>query len=56
MWNDLQNEFYMTADISENSIWKWSDRFEMFDEVWIFGLVEEPCELTPLDPALEGMV
>lgn len=32
MWNDLQNEFYETADISLNTFWKWQDRLDQFDK------------------------
>jgi hypothetical protein len=32
VWNSLQNEFYHTADISWNSIWRFQDEFEGFDE------------------------
>ena len=32
MWNSLQDEFFHTADITDNSIWKWQDKLEVFDE------------------------
>ena len=32
MWNELQDEFYHTANICINSVWKWSDKFKVFDE------------------------
>lgn len=53
MWNDLQNEFYMSADICDNTIWKWSDRLETFDE---YGYLAEPepCELTEWSQLLKG--
>ena len=32
MWNSLQNEFYMTANICDNTVWYWQDEVEKFDE------------------------
>lgn len=31
MWNELQNEFYMSTNICDNTIWKWQDYIESFD-------------------------
>lgn len=53
MWNSLQNEFYMSASISDNTIWHWQDEVEKFDE---FGyLVErEPEALSDWTLLLKG--
>lgn len=44
MWNSLQNEFYMSADVCWNSIWKFQDAFEQFDSCG-YLLVGEPVKL-----------
>lgn len=31
--NSLKDEFYMTADICENTVWKWQDLISQFDKV-----------------------
>lgn len=45
MWNKLQNEFYMTADVCWNSIWNYQDAFERFDS-YGYLLVGAPEQLT----------
>lgn len=45
MWNDLQNEFYMTADICWNTIWKYQDALQQFDRMG-YLLVGTPEKLT----------
>lgn len=43
VWNELQNEFYMTADISWNSIWRYQDEFKDFDESgYLLGTIPTP--------------
>lgn len=32
MWNSILNEFYMTADITDNTIWRWQDELSRFEE------------------------
>lgn len=32
MKNSMQNEFYMTANICDNTVWHWTDKFKLFDE------------------------
>lgn len=44
MWNSLQNEFYMSADVCWNSIWKFQDAFEQLDSCG-YLLVGEPVKL-----------
>lgn len=46
MWNSLQNEFYMTANICQNTIWQWQDKFDRYHESGYFLEDKEPCELT----------
>ena len=42
MWNSLQNEFYMTADITWNSIWRYQDEFKEFDKSgYLLGVIPE---------------
>lgn len=52
MWNSLQNEFYMSANISVSSFWKWQDRLDQFDEFgylyYDVGHIEELSEWTIL--------
>lgn len=43
VWNELQNEFYMSADISWNSIWRFQDEFKDFDESgYLLGTIPTP--------------
>lgn len=37
LWNDLKDEFYNTADISTNTIWKWDDAIETFEENYMLA-------------------
>lgn len=46
MWNQLQDEFYYTANITLNSVWSWQDRFEVFDEYGYLQVPEYPAELS----------
>lgn len=46
MWNSLQNEFYMTANICDNTVWHWQDEVEKFDE-YGYLIERKPCELEP---------
>ena len=53
MWNSLQNEFYHTADISWNSIWRYQDDFAKFDEQgYLLGIIPE--ELTDWSKLVKG--
>lgn len=45
MWNSLQNEFYMTANICDNTVWYWQDEVEKFDE-YGYLIERKPCELS----------
>lgn len=49
-WNSLQNEFYMTADICDNTIWSFQDEFHRWVEEKYFTSyhTEEPTEWTQL--------
>lgn len=53
MWNSIQNEFYMTANICDNTVWHWQDAIADFDE---FGYLydREPTELTDWTKLLSG--
>lgn len=46
MWNSMQNEFYMTADISDNTVWKWQDAIESYDETGYLLVNNQPEELS----------
>lgn len=35
MWYDFKDEFYMTGDISEETLWKWQDGLGLFDEQYL---------------------
>lgn len=50
MWNSMQNEFYMTADICDNTIWHFQDEFHYFIENDIFTITfnAQPTEWTQL--------
>lgn len=52
MYNSLQNEFYMTANICDNSIWKWQDKLSEFDTYgylyYDVGNIQELSEWTIL--------
>ena len=45
MWNDMENEFYMTADICWNTIWKYQDALQQFDRMG-YLLVGTPEKLS----------
>lgn len=45
MWDSLQNEFYMTANICDNTLWYWQDEVEKFDE-YGYLIERKPCGLT----------
>ena len=45
MWDSLQNEFYMTANICDNTVWHWQDEVEKFDE-YGYLIERKPCGLT----------
>jgi len=54
MWNSLQNEFYMSANICDNTVWKWQDAVKDFDKTgYLFD--REPCELTEWTKYLTGL-
>lgn len=46
MWNSMQNEFYATADISDNTVWKWQDAIESYDETGYLLVNNQPEELS----------
>lgn len=54
MWNALQNEFYMSANISENSIWSWTDKVAEFEESGYLLVPSEREELTEWTQLLQG--
>ena len=53
MWNSLQNEFFHTCDISDNSIWKWQDDLKVFDE-YGYLLERKPEELSDWSKLIKG--
>jgi hypothetical protein len=53
MWNSVQNEFFMTCDVCDNTIWKWEDFFEQFDRVG-YLIEQEPEQLSDWSKLLEG--
>lgn len=53
MWYSLQNEFYMTANICQNTVWHWQDKVDKFDECGY--LIEgEHCGLTDWSKLIAG--
>lgn len=53
MWNSIQNEFYMTADVCDNTIWHWQDVLKDFDRSgYLFD--GDPVQLTDWSKLLEG--
>lgn len=53
MWNALQNEFFHTCDISDNSIWKWQDDLKNFDE-YGYLIERKPEELSDWSVLIKG--
>lgn len=54
MWNEVQNEFYMSTKICDNTVWKWQDCIAEFDRTgYLFD--NEPCELTEWTKFLTGL-
>lgn len=54
MWNSIQNEFYMTANISDNSIWSWTDKVAAFEESGYLLVPANREELTEWTMLLKG--
>lgn len=53
MWNSIQNEFYMTANVCDNTVWKWEDFLDSFDRVG-YLIDEEPEQLSDWSKLLSG--
>lgn len=53
MWNSMQNEFYMTASICDNTVWHWQDELEKFDEQG-YLIERTPEELTDWTKLCKG--
>lgn len=54
MWNSLQNEFYMTANICPNTVWEWQDRIASFDEYGYLLVDGVSCELSEWTILVKG--
>lgn len=53
MWNSLQDEFFHTADISDNSIWKWQDKLAAYEDYeYLYDV--RPAELSDWSVLLKG--
>lgn len=46
MFNSMQNEFYMSAWVCNETLWKWTDRLDSFDEYGYLECDGKPQELT----------
>ena len=53
MWISMQNEFYMTASICDNTIWYWQDEVEKFDE-YGYLIERRPVGFTEWTSLLKG--
>lgn len=54
MWNSMQNEFYMTANICSNTVWRWEDELSNFDKTGYLLYEVQRTELTEWSELLKG--
>lgn len=54
MHNSLQNEFYMSADICDNTVWHWNDVLDTYDTCGYMLAPKKPTELSGWSQLLMG--
>lgn len=54
LWNSLEDEFFMTADISDNTLWRWQDLWNKFFVDGYFSFTKVTCEPSSWTQLLKG--